>query len=401
MNMHKMKILQLTTYPIDNPNHGGKLRCHNIRKSLISFFDVKTLSIYIDVNDSIEDFQITLNTQEFVNIVGHEIFLDWGINKYLEQRKILKDQIFKNIKEYDPHILLIEQIYLWPLVQEMIDKGYINKDVFIIYSSQNIEYPMKKEIYKKFFSEDQLNGFVNIVKEIEYDIINNAHMILTVSEHDRDIIKEINPKSNLYVYKNGHERIKYNERYGYWEEAFSHSKRNYVFVGSWHGPNISGLYQLVQNGITEYDNEELTLWVMGGSGLGLLDIYSIILPDNTSLKIVGDVSDEDINSAILLSTAIVLPIWEGGGSNLKTAQALLSGKKIIATPFAFRGFEIFMDENEVYLADEPIDLIKLMMCTQYKNKMVNRTKLIDSLIWENILELLAKDISNAYINYKK
>jgi len=38
--------------------------------------------------------------------------------------------------------------------------------------------------------------------------------------------------------------------------------------------------------------------------------------------------------------AILLPIFEGGGTNIKTAEAFLNGKKIIATQFSLRGFDL-------------------------------------------------------------
>jgi hypothetical protein len=43
----------------------------------------------------------------------------------------------------------------------------------------------------------------------------------------------------------------------------------------------------------------------------------------------------------------------GAGSNIKTAEALLSGKYVIGTPVAFRGFENFVELPEVRVADGP------------------------------------------------
>ena len=51
--------------------------------------------------------------------------------------------------------------------------------------------------------------------------------------------------------------------------------------------------------------------------------------------------------------AILLPIKFGGGSNLKTAEALATGKWVIASPVAMRGFEEFLDAPGVVVADGP------------------------------------------------
>lgn len=49
--------------------------------------------------------------------------------------------------------------------------------------------------------------------------------------------------------------------------------------------------------------------------------------------------------------AALLPIDFGGGSNLKTAEALASGRWIVATSTALRGFEPFHDEPGIVRAD--------------------------------------------------
>ena len=47
---------------------------------------------------------------------------------------------------------------------------------------------------------------------------------------------------------------------------------------------------------------------------------------------------------------MLLPITYGGGSNLKTAEALLTGHPIIATAKAFRGCEVFTDMPGMIIA---------------------------------------------------
>jgi glycosyltransferase involved in cell wall biosynthesis len=56
-----------------------------------------------------------------------------------------------------------------------------------------------------------------------------------------------------------------------------------------------------------------------------------------------------------LSTIVLLPIVETGGSNLKTAEAILSGKIVIATSIALRGYEEFKDEPYIIIANTPDD----------------------------------------------
>ena len=50
---------------------------------------------------------------------------------------------------------------------------------------------------------------------------------------------------------------------------------------------------------------------------------------------------------------IILPKTLSGGSNLKTAEALASGRPIVATNRAFDGFEGFRDVPGVTIHDDP------------------------------------------------
>jgi glycosyltransferase involved in cell wall biosynthesis len=48
-------------------------------------------------------------------------------------------------------------------------------------------------------------------------------------------------------------------------------------------------------------------------------------------------------------------LTQGGGTNLKTAEALWSGKYVIATTVAMRGFEDFIGQNGVFVANDSSD----------------------------------------------
>jgi hypothetical protein len=58
---------------------------------------------------------------------------------------------------------------------------------------------------------------------------------------------------------------------------------------------------------------------------------------------VGILSQEDLSALRDLAHVFILPVTAGGGSNLKTAEALYSAKHVVASPLAMRGFEKLMD----------------------------------------------------------
>ena len=65
----------------------------------------------------------------------------------------------------------------------------------------------------------------------------------------------------------------------------------------------------------------------------------------------GTVQEETLTSLLYHAKAICLPITEGGGTNLKTAEALMWLKPVVAMRHALRGFEEGAEMDGVYVAD--------------------------------------------------
>jgi glycosyltransferase involved in cell wall biosynthesis len=65
-----------------------------------------------------------------------------------------------------------------------------------------------------------------------------------------------------------------------------------------------------------------------------------------------NVSDLCLDGLIANASGIVLPLRKGGGSNLKTAEALDSLLPVVATPTAMRGYEEYADLEGVIVAED-------------------------------------------------
>jgi glycosyltransferase involved in cell wall biosynthesis len=111
---------------------------------------------------------------------------------------------------------------------------------------------------------------------------------------------------------------------------------------------------------------------------------------------IGESSDSEIAGGIQSSTGIILPIWEGGGSNLKTAQALVSGKYILSTNYAFRGYEQFASTESLLLTDDEKSFVKEMNSPRCSTKNVNRIG-VEVLEWKSILKDLPNTLKREYL----
>lgn len=389
------KILQVTTYPIENPDHGGKLRSFHIRKSLREKFCVETLSFSLGQGDSIAGLSVNLDHDECMRVIKNGYLADWGINDYLESRPELKAQVVSAVKDFSPDIVLIEQPFMWPLIDELLRRRIIG-DALVVYSSHNNEYALKKGVYEGIFQGRDLELNLARVAEIEHGIARSADLSLAVTEGDVDYLNSMAPGTDVLLYRNGHQGIGDAPEKSRWQQKFKDYERNWVFVGSWHPPNIDGLHALIAGGVNELPGGRIKVWIFGNAGPGLLATYGLKESDVPNLSIQGLAETDDISSAIASATGVVLPVWGGGGSNLKTAQALLSGKAVIGSKYSFRGFENYMSEPGTFLFDSPMELVRGMESVQV-NDLYSRPSVERDLKWENLLSDLPARVEGYFL----
>lgn len=71
------------------------------------------------------------------------------------------------------------------------------------------------------------------------------------------------------------------------------------------------------------------------------------------MEVMGRMDKVELQAIVSAAHVVLLPIVEGEGSNLKTAEALESGCSIVGTSKAFRGFEQATALPHVHIADDP------------------------------------------------
>ena len=325
-------FLQVTTYGIKEPDHGGKQRCYQIRKVLQKKYQFYTLAFEWGTKPSHWPNIITLDETylEKNSINGH--LADIAVCDYIFLQPVIYRKICEIVHGFSPTAIILEQPYLWPLVQRLIDDEIVRSDINLIYSSQNIEVELKKSIYSKVLDRKAYNKNLTKVFNVEEMAIRACDAAIAVSEIDAEFIKNKNIQARVKVFGNGNLYPEPNDLQESWDIKFNNKKTNWIFVGSLHQPNVTGLEKLA-NELIKLADCSFILWVFGGSGLGLIkrlhENGSTELP--AFLKIMGPSDASDIDAAILASSGVVLPIIDGGGSNLKTAQALLSNKCVLGT----------------------------------------------------------------------
>jgi hypothetical protein len=233
----------------------------------------------------------------------------------------------------------------------------------------------------------------DMVRELEIEIIKKADYAIVVSEEEATFIKSNNDDCVVTVRNNGnghitHQLMQQNIKVNYVNES-------YVFIGSAHPPNIEGLLKIFHK-LKEYSpKSEFALKIIGSVGLvrAIIDASEHCL--NSNILILGILDVEQLIHEIENSKGILLPIFTGGGTNLKTAEALMSQKYIVGTSKSFRGYENFKNEDGVKIIDDVNEMILHMTTFKPKN-IYNRSDAIASLTWENIFKDIAVELEKSF-----
>lgn len=120
-----------------------------------------------------------------------------------------------------------------------------------------------------------------------------------------------------------------------------------LMVGSYFGPNLSGLEWFVQNVLPHVEMKFMVV----GSGM---DKVKKKYKDVEKMEIYGYV--DDLRKIYADSDFMIMPIFEGSGMKVKTAEALSFGKYIFAAPEAVIGYNY--SDNEIMVCHDASEFIK-------------------------------------------
>lgn len=141
-------------------------------------------------------------------------------------------------------------------------------------------------------------------------------------------------------------------------------KDNLLFIGKLsYSPNAEGIQWFLERvwpalkKILPY--LELTIISSADPSLNL----NKLIKSSSGVKLV--INFENLEEAYKEHKLCIVPIFFGGGSNIKVSEALLMGRFVISSPFGLRGFESYEKNKLVHVAKHPeqwinkiVDLLK-------------------------------------------
>lgn len=394
-----MNILQISTYPIVKPLHGGQIRVKEIQNELTKLgHSVRSISFsefshkYFD-----EELDFTISDALLRKVIKTPYSNDLATGLISEDSLEMERFFEKHLDGFKPGCIFIEQAWLWPLVKKMLTNKNL-KDVKVIYSSHNVEYLTKQSIFTSNGIVDECN-VVNKIKDLEGDLCRHAYAVVGCTQMDLNEFKELGAK-RVILCPNGVAVQNVEPKVSQMIKELIGDRKYALFVGSAYPPNAQGFWRMLGNTMAWLKPDEMILAV-GGCSLILEDfapedskIYGFVNFDK--IKRLGFVENDELNALISNATQIILPITSGGGSNLKTAEAIIAKKPVVATEMACRGYDNIKELSNFSICKTQTEFIKAVQSafnTEFKEITKAEQLFREAVLWRNTLSGL-KDILN-------
>lgn len=358
-------IVQLAPYPLKAPRHGGQLRCAAIRERYRQAgFEVTTIAVMHEdaYRAEREAHDIALPAASTAWRGGLDRFSDLHGGDCLAADESAYSRFAQVLDRLQPQVIQLEQPWLYPAVRRWLDDRAGRGAMLprLVYSSQNIEWRLKRdEMPADTGDAVSYLDEVRRVEALERAVVRAADLVVACTDEEidelRDMADDGSTTRRFVVARNAI------APYAATPAQIDAVKRKHgldrypLFVGSAHPPNADGFWNMLAPSLAFLRPGERIV-VAGGVGHILRQhrLYAAWSGINEPrLAILGEVERAELDALLLGAAVILLPITTGGGSNLKTAEAIYSGRPTLATPHALRGYGDAARWLTIAVADTP------------------------------------------------
>ena len=342
------RLVQLTTYPLRQPRHGGQLRCAAIRSLYRQAgIEVETIALlhggdYHPSGHERNDIVLPADHAGYDPLLPR--FTDSQGGRILAGDAATWQRFADLLDRFAPDIIQLEQPWLYPGVRRWLQERAPAVRPRLVYSSQNIEWKLKRDEGPHGGADAQAYlAEVARAEALERELARSADLVVACTAEEEAELRSMAGTGAPGRFVTAHNAIApftpdpariaaLKERHGL--------DRYPLFIGSAHPPNVDGFWRMLAPSLAFLRPGERIV-VAGGVGhllrqhRGYAGWSGINEP---RLLLLGEVERADLDALLGGASVVLLPITTGGGSNLKTAEAIYSGRPVLATPHALRGY---------------------------------------------------------------
>lgn len=355
----RRRVLVTSTFPIVAPRHGGQKRI----RAIVDAYGRRFGSV---------GYSAVYNPQEYSRASRHDIGFSPDMIRRAAARPLTGDLIAghgiaedadvrarfsRMLTDLKPDIIHVEHPFSYLGLRPLLDDlGLAPK---IVFGSANIEAPLRDTVLRQFgIPEPVIAESVAEIDEVERRFSAECDLLAACTVEDLDAHRAMGATATVLA-PNGMEPLSPGRHAtSAWRRRIREAGgENFAaFVGSGHLPNIAGFEALVGRGLgfLQRDQRLVLAGSIGDALEGLIGEPERGIESATFwLRAVnaGRLREASLQGLIAAADILVLPISSGGGSNLKTAEAILADTRVVCSSFALRGFEWFADFPNVTVAD--------------------------------------------------
>lgn len=347
----KGHVVTFSTYA-PSPLYGGPARLHWIRV-VLEQAGFTTSSVVVNTlpdAGSLTQDDLRVRPSVPLGFAHHPLYEDVMVG----QRAAAQHDIVQGVRRYivaqRPRFVWLEQ----PWLMALVDAVGLPIGAKLVYSSQNVEFKLKVVLENLHNPQsDKPNAaLVEQVKAIEAEAMERAALVFSICEADRtDLLATFG--TNSVVLPNGSSIGQAQPDPGSRFAAMFHQpgRRFFGFAASSYLPNQAGLAAIADPSLA-FLPPSARIALAGSISDAVKDHPQILRHwalNAKRLACFGFLSPADFTQFSLHLPCTIVPILHGGGSNLKTADALASGTEVIASAESMVGYEDVVSEDDTNL----------------------------------------------------
>jgi len=399
------RILVTGTFPIEQPQHGGQKRTRAIVDAYrrrfahvehVAVFEPRHYGSAASPND------IPLPSRLADGVPHHPVVGDLIAGHAIAEDPEVRARFTALLRSFRPDIIHVECPFPWlGLGPLLADEGLAPR---VVFGSENIEAPLREQVMRAFGVDERIiEEAVGEIDRLERALSGDCDLLAACTPSDLKAHRAMGATRTVLA-PNGMSPLRPDpaER-AHWRERFRAAgvERIALFVGSGHMPNQVGFDEVVGRGLGFLRRHE-RLVLAGSIGdavvgrLGPADdsIEAATFP--LRAENAGRLPEPRLQGLIAEADVLLLPITAGGGSNLKTAEAILADTRVVATTTALRGFEWFADFPNVWVADTRDDFhraIREAFASPLRPRSPEQAALAETVTWEHCLAPLVEAVA--------
>ncbi|MBO9578684.1 MAG: hypothetical protein J7480_07970 [Microbacteriaceae bacterium] len=358
--MIERRVLVTGTFPIERPSHGGQKRTRAIVDAYArAFSHVQYLAVFDDRHyPHATPVDVRLPAPLVERSIARPLTEDVIIGHAIWEDETVRTRVAAFLREFRPDIVHLETPYTWIGLKPLLAaEGLAPR---IVFGSENIEAPLRESVMERFGVDAGLIAeTVAEIAELEARLSVEADLVAACTVSDLNAHRELGAAATVLA-PNGMEPLAPSpEAVAAWRARFAADgvDRIATFVGSAHVPNINGFETMIGLGLGFLAADERI--VFAGSIGG--HVEHLVGPEDASIEgatfwlrgvVAGQLPEAELQGLIGVSDVLLLPLVFGGGSNLKTAEAILADTRVVCTPTALRGFEWFAGFPNTWVVQE-------------------------------------------------